>query len=68
MKKNDNMKITNAPQGKTEARLNGKVIGYAKDDILYGIDKDGYAVEIGTVNHRVEIPTKLREWLNSVSA
>lgn len=37
---------------------------YVEDDELFGIDKDGYAVHIGTIEHRSEVIMKWQSWLN----
>lgn len=44
-----------------EAWTDNELIGYAQDDVLYGI-RNGYAEEIGPVSHRVEIAAKLALW------
>lgn len=42
-----------------------RLVGYVEDDTLTGIDAQGYAVRVGTVNHRSEIISKLDAWRNS---
>ncbi len=36
--------------------------GYVENDVLFGIDKDGYSVEVARVNHRTEFIGKLVMW------
>lgn len=42
----------------------GKLAGYVSEEMLYAIDKDGYAASVGAINHRVEIIGKLENWRN----
>jgi len=39
-----------------------ELVGYVENDVLFGIGKDGYAHEVGTINHTSEIIGKLEEW------
>lgn len=39
-----------------------KLVGYVEDFKLFGIDRDGYAVEICHIDHNNEIVTRFREW------
>jgi hypothetical protein len=39
-----------------------KVIGYVEDSKLYGLDRDGYAVEVCTIDNRNEIAGRFTEW------
>lgn len=48
--------------GRVELWDQTKMLAYVEDDILHGIDRDGYAVQIGTIGHRVEIIPKFEEW------
>jgi hypothetical protein len=54
--------------GRIEVMDGGKLAGYVDGDILSAIDKDGYAVEVGPINHRVEIIGKLENWRSKPSA
>lgn len=56
------MRIINLSD-RIEAYRENTLVGYAENDKLYAIDKNGYAVEIGPVSHRVEIAGKLDAWL-----
>lgn len=38
------------------------VVGYVENETLYAIDRDGYAVPVGTINHPNEIAESLTEW------
>jgi len=48
--------------GRVEAFLDNHMVGYVENDTLYGIDRKGFAIEVCTINHRVEIAAKLIEW------
>lgn len=39
-----------------------KIVGYVENDILYGFDQSGFAVEIGRISHPNEIEEKLKQW------
>lgn len=39
-----------------------KFIGYVENDILYGFDQSGFAVEIDRIDHQNEIGEKLTRW------
>lgn len=45
-----------------EAFDGNKVIGYVEENKLYGLDRDGYAVEICHIDNNNEIETKLKAW------
>lgn len=49
-----------------ENRINvmreNNVVAYVENDVLFAIDSNGYAEEIGVINHRVEIIGKLKIW------
>ncbi len=38
------------------------VLGYVEDGKLYGLDRDGYAVEICHIDNNNEIATKFETW------
>lgn len=38
------------------------VIGYVEDDKLYGLDRDGYAVEVCHIDNNNEIAARMGEW------
>lgn len=40
------------------------IVGYVEGETLFGIDKDGYAEEIGRIDHQNEIEQRLNEWRN----
>ena len=44
---------------------NNCVVGYVEDETLYAIDRDGYAVPVGTISHQNEIEKTLTEWRKS---
>lgn len=58
------MKIINQ-NDRIEAYRDNVMVGYVEDDTLFAVDHRGYASEVGAINHRVEIETKLNEWRNS---
>lgn len=37
-------------------------VGYVENDVLYGMDRKGYAVEICVITHKSDINGKLTEW------
>jgi len=39
-----------------------RLVGYVEDDTLTALDAQGYAVPVGTINHRAEIIGKLDAW------
>lgn len=39
-----------------------QLVARVQDCILYGIDVDGYFVEIGWIDHQSEIEGKLKTW------
>lgn len=60
--------MTTGPQlvyrnDRIEIFVGNELRGYVEDDILFSIDKDGYAVQIATIEHRVEIIEKWKSWL-----
>lgn len=50
--------------GRTSAFLNDQLIGFweHETEMLFGIDRRGYAVEISFVSHRNEIVSSLSDW------
>lgn len=63
------LRLTNAINGGRINVMNGdKIAGYVEDDTLFGMDKDGYAVRVDSIAHRVEIIGKLENWRNKPSA
>lgn len=59
--------MTDRPQlvnlnDRIELYVRNELRAYVEDDTLYTIGKDGYAVRIGTIEHRAEIIAK---WENS---
>ena len=62
--------MSNAPQltyrnGRTELYTGNELRAYVEDETLFAIDKDGYAVQIATIEHRAEIIEKWRNWLEN---
>lgn len=48
---------------RTELLVNGELKAYVnEDDVLYGIDREGYAVKIGTIEHRSQIEKEWKKW------
>lgn len=39
-----------------------QLVAHVQGGILYGIDIDGYSVEIGRIDHQSEIEGKLKTW------
>lgn len=39
-----------------------ELLGYVENDVLFGIGSDGYAHEVGTIQHTSEITGKLEAW------
>ncbi len=60
LRKQKSMRIINSNK-RIECFIGGELIAYVENDILFGI-KGGYAEEICTISHRVEIPAKLAPW------
>ena len=57
------VKVTPTQDGNRRNVYNGNVlIGYVENDTLYGIDADGYALPICTIEHENEIAGRLAEW------
>ncbi|RUW55642.1 hypothetical protein EOA32_01075 [Mesorhizobium sp. M1A.F.Ca.ET.072.01.1.1] len=49
--------------GRIDIMVNrSRVVGYVEDDTLTALDAQGYAVQIGAINHRAEIIGKLDAW------
>lgn len=51
--------------GRTCAYEDNKFIGFWDGVRLFGVDRKGYSVEIGNIDHRNEIIPALTEWRNS---
>lgn len=49
--------------GRIDVMVNrSRLVGYVEDDTLTALDKAGYAVQVGPINHRTEIIGKLDAW------
>lgn len=60
--------MTKTPQliyqnGRTELYIGNELRAYVEDETLFALDKDGYAVQIATIEHRSEIIEKWQNWL-----
>jgi hypothetical protein len=56
------VKIVPADDGRQKIFSGNRCVGYVENDVLYGFDKDGYAVEICRVVDGVSIGAMYIDW------